>query len=136
MTSLLVLLAIVQAALLLWAAVQLSSVLLQSNRLRSVLRGLVALGAAIALVRYSSPSDPSRVLCTTGDCLVLVFCLAGVRFVAVNNEAERLLEERRIAGQAAADAMADARRAEEGARVQAATAAIEARPTRLTPWSG
>ena len=51
MISVVFLLAIVQAALLLWAAVHLRAACPQPPRLRPALGGFVALGLAIALAR-------------------------------------------------------------------------------------
>ena len=70
-----------------------------------------------------------------GDCAVLTLCVAGIRIILVNKEAEALLEERRQAALAAADAAATARRTEAEAEVKAATAALATPPARSTrPW--
>lgn len=137
MTPLVLVLAVAQAACLLWAAVQLSAACLLPARGRPALFGFVALGLAIAMARATASYDPHRILCTLGDCIVLTFCVAGIRIVLVNKEADALLEERRLAAQVAADAAADARREETRAEVKAAAAALESRRTRTTPpWSG
>jgi hypothetical protein len=137
MTPLVIALAVAQAAFLLWAAVQLSAACLLPPRGPPALIGFAALGVAIAMARASAGFDPHRILCTLGDCIVLTLCVAGVRIVLLNKEADALLEERRLAAQAAAEAAANARREEARAEVRAAAAALENRRTRTTPpWSG
>ncbi|MDQ1249779.1 MAG: hypothetical protein QG597_4155 [Actinomycetota bacterium] len=132
MTALFVLLVTVQAALLLWASIHLSNVFLRPAKLGPFVWTLVTAGCALAIAHHSAPIDLTRLLCSPGDCVVLMIPVACVRVIVVNNENERIQLERDIAARLAAEAAKAARKAREAQQLAAAAAALESRnATRL-----
>jgi hypothetical protein len=121
---------IVQAALLLWAAILLSNTFLRQQKMSALIWCVVMVAACVALARFGAQFDLHRMLPGLTDCLLLVVSVAGIRFVAVSKEAEQLLQEHALATRLAAEAAEAELRAEEDARIRAAAAALEVRRAR------
>ncbi|HVS54205.1 MAG TPA: hypothetical protein VHD62_17750 [Opitutaceae bacterium] len=126
MTLVLLLLAGVQAALLLWASIHLANAFLRPAKTAALLNAGLALVGALVIARYGARLDLHRILPGAGDCLMLIGAVACVRVFAVTREAEKLAEERAFAAQEAAAAAEAARRAEEEDRIRAAAAQLDA----------
>jgi prepilin-type N-terminal cleavage/methylation domain-containing protein len=124
MTLLLLVLAAGQAALLLWAAVHLSNVVLRGNKARAFLLAVATLLGPLAIAHLAAKRDLHRILPGIGDCLVLVATVACVRVIAVNKEQERIAREHSWAARAAAEAAEAARKAEAEAQIRNAAASL------------
>jgi hypothetical protein len=129
MTPLVLLLAAVQAGLLLWAVVQLSNIALRPKKGLPIFWSLLALAGSLAIARYGSTHDRYRAVCGVADCLVLALSVAGIRLVVVNKEQNRLASEYEESNRRAAEAVAAARRARKDEQLRAATALLETRAT-------
>lgn len=127
MTWLLLGLAVVQAGLLFWSAVNLSNLVMQSHRVAPLVRTVLTLLPPLALAWFAPGFDPFQRLCPFGDCLILTAAVAGVRIWAVTREGESFAAERAAARRRAAEAAAEAKRREHEARIRAAAAEMEAR---------
>lgn len=130
------LLAIVQAALLLWASIHLANAFLRPAKTAALLNAGLALAGALAIARYGVRLDLHRILPGAGDCLLLIGAVACVRVFAVTKESEKLAAERAFAAEEAAKAAEIARRIEEENQIQAAAAQLDARtaeaPTKIS----
>ncbi|PAW63987.1 MAG: hypothetical protein B9S34_13420 [Opitutia bacterium Tous-C1TDCM] len=125
MNLLVLTLQVAQAAALLGAAFGLSRAAARAPRFLPAVAGGAALAAALLLTRGTAEIDHHRALCSYGDCFLLVAAVAALRLFALSRETARLLEESRLAAQAAADAAAFVRGAAADQLVQAAAAALE-----------
>lgn len=130
MTPFLLALVVVQAGFLLWSSVSLSNLVLQTNKGLQLLRFVVAFGLPLAIAWFGRELDPLRTLCSWIDCVALTVGVALVRLWAVQRETDQLLEERRLARQAALDELVAARREYEEGAIRAAAADLEAQQAR------
>ena len=126
MTPLILLLAAGQAGLLLWSAVLLSNTFMRPRRTGPFFWALGALALPLALAKYTANQDQHRVLCSTGDCLILVLSVACVRVIAMSKEEDRLALELEEDLRRAAAAQT-ARLAREAEELKASEVALAAR---------
>ena len=87
MTPLILLLAAVQAGLLLWAAVHLSNVALRPKKIAPFFWALATMAVPLAVAKYSAESDRHRALCGAADCAILALCVAGVGWLWLEDPA-------------------------------------------------
>ena len=116
-------LAAIQAALLLSASVYLSNIFILPDKSAQIGRGVAALALALAIAWFAPQIDLHRVLCSLGDCLVLVSIVGTVRFWAVTKEEEQFAFDRQLELQLAAE-IAQARDVE---RIKTAALDLEKR---------
>lgn len=127
MTPLILLLAAVQAGLLLWSSIHLSNAALRPKKAGPFFWALATLVLPFAIAKYSADHDRHRAVCSAADCLVLTLCVAGVRVFAVSREEERLALDHEDALRRAADAAEAARQAWKTEQIKAAAEALAAR---------
>jgi choline-glycine betaine transporter len=127
MTPLILLLAAVQAGLLLWGSIHLSNAALRPKKSGPIFWALATLALPLAIAKYSADHDRNRALCSAADCIILALCVAGVRVVAVSREEERLALEHEDALRRSAEAAEAARQAWKAEQIKAAAEALAAR---------
>jgi len=125
MTPLVLLLLVVQAGLLFWAAFHLSDIYLHPKKAGPLLWALATLAGSLAIAKSTAEEDRHRALCSPGDCLVLALSVACVRVLAVSKEQEQLALEYAENRRRAAASAAAAREAREAEQVRTAAAALE-----------
>ncbi len=127
MTPLILLLAAVQAGLLLWSSIHLSNAALRPKKIAPFFWALATLALPFAIAKYSADRDRHRAVCSAADCVVLALCVAGVRVFAVSREEERLALEHEDSRRRAADAAEAARQVWRAEQIKAAADALAAR---------
>jgi len=127
MTPLILLLAAVQAGLLLWGSIHLSNVALRPKKTAPFFWALATLALPFAIAKYSADHDRHRAVCSAADCVVLALCVAGVRVFAVSREEERLALEHEDTLRRAAEAAEAARQAWRAEQIKAAADTLAAR---------
>lgn len=127
MTPLILLLAAVQAGLLLLAAVHLSNVALRPKKIAPFFWTLATMAVPLAVAKYSAESDRHRALCSSADCVILILCVAGVRVFAVTREEERIAVDHEEMLRRTAEAAEAARQAWKAEQIKAAADALAAR---------
>jgi hypothetical protein len=138
MTTLTLFLAVIQAALLFWAALHFGNVFLAEHKPGQAVRGLLIFALPFGIAWFARDSDPTRALCSPADCLALTLIAGFVRYWAGTRENERLVAEREVVLRRAEERAEALRRAQDEERVRAATAALEAKKAAgatRAPWS-
>jgi len=127
MTTLTLFLAVLQAALLFWASIHLGNVFLPESKPVQALRGVAVVAIPLAIAWFGRNADPSRALCSPGDCAALVVVAGFVRYWAGSRENDRLVAEREVILRRNEERAEALRKAQDDERIRAATAALEAR---------